>query len=828
MDTTPQIALAEKYINTTSVSLFLTGKAGTGKTTFLRHIVANCKKRHVVIAPTGVAAVNAGGVTIHSFFQLPFDPYLPDVPELKTEYQMPDKHTQLRKEKIRIIRTLDLLIIDEISMVRADLLDAIDYTLRRYRRSSRPFGGVQLLMIGDVQQLPPVVTESERPFLERVYPSPFFFHSKALHQLSYLTIELTTIFRQNDAVFVGLLNNIRDNKFDETTLRSLNSRHIPNFTPPDDEHYIRLTTHNHQAERINQSKMDELPTKPRTFKAIIQGNFSETSAPTSSHLVLKEGAQVMFVKNDPRHQYYNGKIGIVTHLDGDNDTIVVSTDEGTDINVGIELWENIKYDINPETNQIEPHVDGTFSQYPLRPAWAITIHKAQGLTFDKVIIDAASAFAYGQVYVALSRCRTLEGLVLSRPISPAGCINDEEVFSFVRSFPDPHLVEEHLEGYQSQYYYNLIDELFELSALQRAFEKVNRIYYKHLRSTYPQQSQSLNDIDHRTIPQLMEVSEKFRRQLHSIQLQCSGNTSYPLLHERVGKAARYFLEQLETISAQALPLLSVEVTDKQVKADLGEAAEQLAEILGLAIVTLKQTAEDGFTIEGYQRAKVEYQLRDNKEAKKRERRNNRMDANTLYASVAHPELVPMLTIWRKEKYTESGVPAFQILTQKTLMDICDKLPTSLADLAKIKGIGKTKVQRYGHEILEVIEQYCSRRGISATFQSEMPTLSNAERANDVRYEAVSMFASGASIHEIAEKVSRAEGTVEGYVMQAIQKGIIEADSVLDYDEQDILVAYFIDHPEAALREVYDNYGGDFTYLQLRVGRWLAQRLSDEE
>lgn len=828
MDITPQIALAEKYINTTNVSLFLTGKAGTGKTTFLRHVVANCKKRHVVIAPTGVAAVNAGGVTIHSFFQLPFDPYLPDVPELKTEYQMPEKHTQLRKEKIRIIRTLDLIIIDEISMVRADLLDAIDYTLRRYRKSSRPFGGVQLLIIGDVQQLPPVVTESERPFLERVYPSPFFFHSKALHQLSYLTIELTTIFRQNDATFVGLLNNIRDNKFDEATLRSLNSRHIPNFTPSDDEHYIRLTTHNHQADRINQSKMDELPTKPRTFDATIQGNFSETSAPTNSHLVLKKGAQVMFVKNDPKHQYYNGKIGIVTDFDDDTNTIVVSTDEGSDINVGIEQWENIKYDINPQTNQIEPHVDGTFCQYPLKPAWAITIHKAQGLTFDKVIIDAAAAFAYGQVYVALSRCRTLEGLVLSRPISSAGCINDEEVFSFVRAFPDPQLIEKHLEGYQSQYYYNLINELFELSALQRAFEKVNRIYYKHLRTTYPQQSQSLSDIDHHTIPQLMEVSEKFHRQIQAIQIQCSGDTTFPLLHERIGKAAHYFLEQIEAISAKALPILSVEVTDKQVKADLLEATEQLTEVLGLAMATIKQTVENGFTVEGYQRAKVDFQLRDSKESKKQARRNNRVDANALYSSVAHPELVPMLTLWRKEKYTEAGVPAFQILTQKSLMDICDNLPTNLTDLAKIKGVGKNKVQRYGREILEVIEQYCSRRGINATFQSELPTLNRSEKANDVRYEAVSLFASGASIQEIAQKVSRAEGTVEGYVMLAIQKGIIESDTVLDYDEQDILVAYFLDHPEAVLKEVYEHYNGDFSYLQLRVGRWLAQKLSNDE
>ena len=377
MEYNPQIELAERYVTETGVSLFLTGKAGTGKTTFLRHIVSHCSKRHVVVAPTGVAAVNAGGVTIHSFFQLPFCPYLPDVPELVTEYQMPEQQRKLRKNKIDILRTLDLLIIDEISMVRADLLDAVDATLRRYRRNGRPFGGVQLLMIGDVQQLAPVVTDEERPYMERVYQSPFFFNSKALQRLHYITIQLTTIYRQQDPLFVNLLNNIRDNHFDPKTLQTLNTRLKGKNsdskavgTEPDDTEPILLTTHNYQADAVNQRHMKELKTPSYTFEAKVTGNFPPSSAPVESTLELKPGAQVMFVKNDSsgNHRYYNGKIGTLEEVrdeeaDGNQtqQVIVVRDEEGERIEVSPETWENVKYEINPTDKEIKQIVDGTLT-----------------------------------------------------------------------------------------------------------------------------------------------------------------------------------------------------------------------------------------------------------------------------------------------------------------------------------------------------------------------------------------------------------------------------------------------------------------------------------
>ncbi|MBQ0145062.1 MAG: AAA family ATPase, partial [Bacteroidales bacterium] len=321
--------LAERYVQETGVSVYLTGKAGTGKTTFLKEIVANTSKRCAIVAPTGVAAMNAGGVTIHSFFQLPLCPYLPDVKELVTEYQMPERNRTLRRERIKILRTLDLLVIDEVSMVRADILDAMDHVLRTYRRNDRPFGGVQLLMIGDIQQLPPVIKDSERPYFEQVYPSPFFFNSKAFRKLPHVIIELERIHRQKDAEFLAILNDIRTGTPHRNTLTALNTRFDPSFIPPEDEKWIRLTTHNAQADAVNRAKMEEIDSEERTFEAKIDGSFPENAYPADTELGLKVGAQVMFIRNDVSGEgrYYNGKIGTVSALDKD---VVVTDEHGTE------------------------------------------------------------------------------------------------------------------------------------------------------------------------------------------------------------------------------------------------------------------------------------------------------------------------------------------------------------------------------------------------------------------------------------------------------------------------------------------------------------------
>lgn len=430
MQTNQDFELALDLLQNTGINLFLTGKAGTGKTTFLKRLKEISPKRMIVVAPTGVAAINAGGVTIHSFFQLSFGPYLS--PTLKEEEEKkPDFKHQFRKEKINILRSMDLLVIDEVSMVRADVLDAISDILRRYRDGSKPFGGVQLLLIGDLQQLAPVAKEDEWNVLKDYYPSTFFFESKALAESSYFCIELTHVYRQNDTHFIQLLNNIRENRFDDATLAQLNQRYIPNFRPAHNSDYITLTTHNYQAQQINSRNLAELPDEPYTFTATIENDFPEYSYPTDEQLTLKRGAQVMFVKNDSSSEkrYYNGKIGKIVFINADK--ITVADETGQEIDVEKETWSNLKYTIDPETQEIVESVSGTFSQYPLKTAWAITIHKSQGLTFDHAIIDVSAAFSHGQAYVALSRCKTLEGVVLNSPITRNAMISDSRINAFI-------------------------------------------------------------------------------------------------------------------------------------------------------------------------------------------------------------------------------------------------------------------------------------------------------------------------------------------------------------------------------------------------------------
>ena len=394
----PELKTAWEIIANTDTHLFLTGKAGTGKTTFLRDLREKLPKRMVVLAPTGIAAINAQGVTIHSFFQLNFGPQIPGT-------MQQNKRFQFRKQKVQLIRSLDLIVIDEISMVRADVLDAIDDVLRRYRDHSRPFGGVQMLMIGDMQQLAPVAKEDEWRLLSPHYATPYFFSSKALQSTDFVTVELKHVYRQNDPVFLDILNKVRTNTADDATLKRLNERYIPDFSPRNEEGYIRLMTHNYQADAVNRQKLEELDTLPYNYEAAVEGDFPEMAYPTEKDLMLKTGAQVMFVKNDSSIQkaFYNGMLGEVVEMT-DKVITVRSLDGGDIIEVGHERWENTKYSLDDNTKEIKEEVVGTFSQFPLKAAWAITIHKSQGLTFEHAIIDVQHSFAHGQTYVALSRC----------------------------------------------------------------------------------------------------------------------------------------------------------------------------------------------------------------------------------------------------------------------------------------------------------------------------------------------------------------------------------------------------------------------------------------
>jgi len=694
--------LAESYISQTGISVFLTGRAGTGKTTFLKYIVENTPKRCVVLAPTGVAAINAGGVTIHSFFQLPLCLYLPDVKELVTEYQLPEARRQLKKEKVKIIKTLDLLIIDEISMVRADLLDAVDAVMRRYRRNDQPFGGVQLLMIGDAHQLPPVVTEQDEPWLKKVYPSPFFFHSKVMQQLQYVTIELQTVYRQSDDSFLQILNNIRGGLMDNATYRLLNSRLDPRFDPDDTvavsgNRWIRLTTHNRQADNINQQKMEALKTRMYTFYAEIEGNFPENSLPAEKILQLKEGAQVMFLRNDREGRYYNGKIATVTEIDYD-EGITVTDENGDEINVPPEKWENIQYEIDKETNEIVPVVEGTFKQYPLRAAWAVTIHKSQGLTFEHVIIDAASAFTFGQVYVALSRCRTLEGIVLSSPISQSCLFNNSDVSGFHEQFMPVTEMERQLEESRAAYYLNILKDCFTFSELERLTGWIGGIFKNHLKNTYPEQTDRLEE-NRRKARDIEKVAESFRRQIDRI-----GIADKALLDERVMKAAGYFQPILIDMASEITPVMSVSIDNKEVKKTLTEASGELLPELALRVQSMKEILENGFSIDSFLKIRNDVILTpQSKSAGKRAKEPK--PVKEIYSGNRHPELIEPLIEWRTEKYISQNIRAYWVLTQRTLLEIADTCPTTKEELLAVNGFGPAKWKQYGEEILELIAKY---------------------------------------------------------------------------------------------------------------------------
>ena len=424
-----ELDVARFIVEKTDMSLFLTGKAGTGKTTFLREVVHYTKKKCIVLAPTGIAAVNAGAMTIHSFFQFGLGPFVQGVIEPKSDFR-------INKSKLELIRHLQLLIIDEVSMVRADLMDHIDVELRRIRRNSKPFGGVQLLMIGDLQQLPPIAHGGEDELLRQYYKTLYFFSSAALKSMKYSCIELKNVYRQTDRHFIDILNHARDCTLTSQDISDLNARYIPGFSPKPEDGYIRLMTHNRQVDYVNETEMEKLDSKPYTFVAAVTGTFPEESYPTADSLTLKKGAQVMFIKNDPERRFINGTLGEVKSIDK-NSIAVRLAESGTVIDVEPVEWQNIRYQFDEESKEISSKQIGRFKQYPLKAAWAITVHKSQGLTFDKAIIDVHAAFSPGQAYVALSRCRTLDGLVLSSPVSASVFMRDNAVDAYMNYISRP-------------------------------------------------------------------------------------------------------------------------------------------------------------------------------------------------------------------------------------------------------------------------------------------------------------------------------------------------------------------------------------------------------
>lgn len=709
MQMNQQFDLAFNFLQNTGTHLFLTGKAGTGKTTFLKKLKEVSPKRMIVVAPTGVAAINAGGVTIHSFFQLPFGPYIPSAN--KEGSQSNNSINRFSRDKINIIRSMDLLVIDEVSMVRADLLDAISDVLCRYKDRTKPFGGVQLLLIGDMQQLAPVAKEDEWNLLKEHYASTFFFDSKALSASNYYCIELTQVFRQNDSTFINLLNNIRENNFDDATLHSLNQRYIPNFTADDRQGYITLTTHNYQAQQLNNRKLAELPGKSYTFTAEINNDFPEYSYPTEQRLELKCGAQVMFVKNDSSgdHRYYNGKIGKIVFINANKITVV--GEDGEEIQVEKETWTNVKYTINQETKEITETIAGTFIQYPLKTAWAITIHKSQGLTFEHAIIDASAAFSHGQVYVALSRCKTLEGLVLSSQITRNAMIKDLRLQEFSSSVCEKQPGKEQLELAQQQYYLELVTELFNFASIQQRLQYASYMVYSHLQKLYPElntQYANTRDIFREVIT---EVGGRFQQQLSRM---ITGNPDYrqdEAIQERVRKGVAYFIERIDGLCTSLEENSAVEIDNKESRKAVNNAIGKFLEELHLKQETLKACI-DGFSVVRYLSAKakasIEQPSSPASSSKKRSERSSQPAKVTVSSDILHPKLYDTIKQWRYELATKKDLPPYTILQQKALLGIVNTLPSNSRELLAIPGIGKKVIENYGDILLKLVGDYIQK------------------------------------------------------------------------------------------------------------------------
>ena len=605
MEMNEESILAWNIIEKTNANLFLTGKAGTGKTTFLKRLKELSPKRMIVLAPTGIAAINAGGMTIHSFFQLPFSPYVPGTTFGSGE----QKRYQFSKLKRNIIRSIDLLVIDEISMVRSDLLDAVDSVLRQYRkRHDLPFGGVQLLMIGDLQQLAPVVTPQEEHLLGQHYDTPFFFSSNALKQVGYLTIELKKVYRQQDEQFISLLNQIRENKASEATLQALNQRYIPNFVPPKEGNYIRLTTHNAPAQYINEQQLAALPAQSFSFTADIEGDFPETSYPADFKLTLKPGAQVMFIKNDPQHRFYNGMIGEVigVRTDEDGSKITVrSKDSDEEFDLEKMEWTNAKYTLNEKTKEIEETVEGKFMQYPLRLAWAITIHKSQGLTFEHAIIDASHSFTHGQTYVALSRCKTLEGMVLSQPLSRGAIISSQTVDAFTSQLAAPS--QEQISSLELQYIIYCISELFDFYSIRASYEHLMRCLVEFFNGKYPRvvsEYQKLQVV----LKSLIAVSDKFRVQ-YTGMLARNPDVRQAELQDRIHKGAMYFLDKIGILS-DLIRKSNLDTDNKVARKQFEDRFSVFSEDVKLKERLLKYECSAEFTVTDYLKKKAQFLLLD--------------------------------------------------------------------------------------------------------------------------------------------------------------------------------------------------------------------------
>jgi hypothetical protein len=825
-----ELNLAEAFVQHTVCHIFLTGKAGTGKTTFLHKLKKNTEKRMIITAPTGVAAINAGGVTLHSFFQLPFGPFIPG----SEAYEQNRKRLfRFSKEKKRIIKSLDLLVIDEISMVRADLLDSVDTVLRRHRRNDQPFGGVQLLMIGDLHQLSPVAKQDEWQLLKQYYESVYFFSSHGLDQDQLVTIELKHIYRQCDARFIKLLNRVRDNRLDAFSIRELNQRCIENFAPEKDQGYITLTTHNSSADRINQSRLAALRGQEYRFNAEVSGEFPEHTYPTPGRLVLKVGAQVMFVRNDMsiEKRYYNGKIGKIKTI-SDRRICITCPGESEDIEVEAVEWENIKYKVDEDSKEIQEEIIGTFKQFPLKLAWAITIHKSQGLTFDKAVIDAQSAFAHGQVYVALSRCKTLEGMVLSSPIPSRGIETDASVLNFVEKARQNPPSETQLQAAKVSYQQQLLLTCFDFQSLRNRLNYFMRLLAGNAGLVQITGLSDVIELRESAEKQIFAVSEKFKLQLRTSFEQQNLPESDAYILERIGKASDWFQDKFSSIFNDLLQNLQMETDNKEIGQKLDNALNNLKQEIFVKRAGIT-SCQKGFSPARYLRAISNAEVDAIPEKIKKSQTPVYSESD-----IEHPELFGHLKDWRSRMAREQGLAHFQILHQRVLIQIAVNLPDNRTHLKEINGVGKKTLEKYGDDILALVADYRKKHGIDRV---KLPKGRKDARKNtssqkpasgsNTRKISFDMFNKGLSLGRIAEERGLVESTIQKHLGFFIEKGNLDINRLLSPDKRKTIESALSQSSNNSLKAVKQGLGNRYSYgdikLVLAHQRYLASKNKSE-
>lgn len=697
--------LAYEYVLRTNRCIFLTGKAGTGKTTLLRRLQVECPKQTVVVAPTGVAAINAEGTTIHSLFQLPPQLFLPTPAARKQLFA----EMQLRKAKLRLLRNMELLVIDEVSMVRSDLLDTIDAVLRHVRhRQGLPFGGVQVLFIGDLYQLSPVAREQEWQMLREYYEGPYFFQARVFQEVLPVYIELDHVYRQHDIQFIDLLNEVRDNRLSPQSLKILNSRYQPDWQPREGEPFhITLSTHNHKVDERNAVEFDKLTAPVEEYHATIKGTFPESLYPLDPVLRLKAGARVMFTRNDssPEKQYYNGKLGIVSECDDEH--ILVISDEGEEITVHTETWENIRYTTVPNSDEVQSEIAGTFTHIPLRLAWAVTIHKAQGLTFEHVVIDAADAFAAGQVYVALSRCRSLEGIVLLSPIPESALSNAREVLRFTAAQPTLEAVADGLQHSRQDYLLLLLSDLYDfrdpllaLEQVQRGVEATNSFNLEETRAYLTRLQQAMQAEQ--------QVAETFRKQIHAL----IARKDWERLQQRMQAAQGYFAPRLQQL-CDIIKASPAYTDNKQDGMDYEERMVELHTDLARKQWLMQQVAETkGKSTFKEDLGGPEHWITTLFQARKqftppRIKLTTKAEKDLPQMESDHPQLLKQLHALRRRVAEEQGVAdqIYRVVATKTLVEISNRLPRTKKEMLAIKGMGAKKYALYGEQALETVKKY---------------------------------------------------------------------------------------------------------------------------